>query len=235
MTMSNSADVQPLRPVKLGKGDVHFAQGMRAGRWVFATGHMAQDFDTGIAADVLGARLPHAVAPKREKEAARIFDHFEAVLEEGGTNLANAVRSGAIQEPPSERGVPSWLRKAVVRGLATDPSARHESMDTLLAALTHDPQERRRQLGLALGALALAAASAWGLAHRPAAAAEPWCQRGSRSQNRRRLVLAVRINCRPAGIRPCDAHPSALTLKRYLRASSSHRSRQASCRPSSAV
>ena len=91
--MSNNSDVQPLRPVTLGKGGVHFAQGMRAGRWVFATGHMAQDFETGIAPDVLGARLPHAGAPKREKEAARIFDHFEAVLKEGGTSLANAVRT----------------------------------------------------------------------------------------------------------------------------------------------
>ena len=91
--MPGESAVQPLKPVTLGQGGVHYACGVRAGRWVFATGHMAQDFDNGIAPEVLSPALPHAGAPKREKEAARIFDHFEAVLDEGGTTLANAVRT----------------------------------------------------------------------------------------------------------------------------------------------
>ena len=33
----NSA-VEPILPVTLGKGGVRYAQGMRAGRWVFAAG-----------------------------------------------------------------------------------------------------------------------------------------------------------------------------------------------------
>ena len=45
--------VEPLLPVELGSGGVKFAQGMKAGRWVFATGLMAQDFVNGIAPDVL--------------------------------------------------------------------------------------------------------------------------------------------------------------------------------------
>jgi len=44
--------VEPLLPVELGSGKVKFAQGMKAGRWVFATGLMAQDFVSGIAPDV---------------------------------------------------------------------------------------------------------------------------------------------------------------------------------------
>ena len=63
---------EPLLPVELGAGKVKFAQGVKAGRWVFATGVMAQDFKNGIAADVLSERAPHAGLPKREKEALRI-------------------------------------------------------------------------------------------------------------------------------------------------------------------
>ena len=37
-------NAEPLLPVELGPGKVKFAQGMKAGRWVFATGVMAQDF-----------------------------------------------------------------------------------------------------------------------------------------------------------------------------------------------
>ena len=93
--MSNKPDsaVEPILPVTLGKGSVQYAQGMRAGRWVFATGHMGQDFENGIAPEVLSPHLPHAGRPKREKEAAVIFDRFEAVVEAAGSSLANIVRT----------------------------------------------------------------------------------------------------------------------------------------------
>src|SRR6516165_10712596 len=64
--MSKSATVEPLLPVELGAGKIKFAQGMKAGRWVFASGLMAQDFVNGIAPDVLAERTPHAGLPKRE-------------------------------------------------------------------------------------------------------------------------------------------------------------------------
>jgi enamine deaminase RidA (YjgF/YER057c/UK114 family) len=85
--------VEPLLPVELGRGKVKFAQGVKAGRWVFATGLMAQDFVNGIAPDVLAPRLPHSGLPKREKEARRVFDNLEAVLQAGGTGLASLVRT----------------------------------------------------------------------------------------------------------------------------------------------
>jgi enamine deaminase RidA (YjgF/YER057c/UK114 family) len=89
MTMS----VEPLLPVELGAGKIKFAQGMKAGRWVFATGLMAQDFASGIAPDVLAARAPHAGLPKREKEALRIFENLDAVLRSAGTDRNNLVRT----------------------------------------------------------------------------------------------------------------------------------------------
>jgi hypothetical protein len=69
MTKNVSCAVEPLLPVELGQGKIKFAQGVKADRWVFATGLMAQDFINGIAPDVLSERAPHSGLPKREKEA----------------------------------------------------------------------------------------------------------------------------------------------------------------------
>src|SRR6476619_439348 len=93
--MDTMADrnAEPLLPVELGPGKVKFAQGMKAGRWVFATGLMAQDFTSGIAPDVLVEQAPHAGLPKREKEAQRIFDNLDAVLRDAGTDRSNLVRT----------------------------------------------------------------------------------------------------------------------------------------------
>ena len=93
MADAKAAVVSPILPVDLGTGRVRFAQGMKAGPWVFATGLMAQDFVNGIASDVLAERAPHAGLPKREKEAARIFQNLDAVLQAGGTERGNLVRT----------------------------------------------------------------------------------------------------------------------------------------------
>src|ERR1700720_2779958 len=90
-TVSRTAE--PLLPVELGSGKIKFAQGVKAGRWVFATGVMAQDFVNGIAPDVLLPRAPHTRLPKREKEAARIFENLDGVLGAAGTDRANLVRT----------------------------------------------------------------------------------------------------------------------------------------------
>ena len=90
MTNNNT---EPLLPVELGAGKVKFAQGIKAGRWVFATGVMAQDFKNGIAPDVLSERAPHAGLPKREKEALRIWENIDAVLRAAGTDRTNLVRT----------------------------------------------------------------------------------------------------------------------------------------------
>ena len=93
MTESEACAVEPLLPVELGAGKIKFAQGIKAGRWVFATGLMAQDFVNGIAPDVLAERAPHGGPPKREKEALRIFENLDAVLRAAGTDRTNLVRT----------------------------------------------------------------------------------------------------------------------------------------------
>ena len=93
MTEKSANAVQPLLPVELGSGKIKFAQGIKAGRWVFATGLMGQDFVNGIAPEVLAERMPHAGRPKREREAGRIFDNLDAVLRAASTDRANLVRT----------------------------------------------------------------------------------------------------------------------------------------------
>jgi enamine deaminase RidA (YjgF/YER057c/UK114 family) len=109
-------NAEPLLPVELGPGRVRFAQGMKAGSWVFATGVMAQDFESGIAADVLAERAPHAGVPKREKEALRIFENIDTVLRAAGTDRTNLVRTD--QYYTTVKAVPPYqqARREFLRG-----------------------------------------------------------------------------------------------------------------------
>src|SRR5712691_9824513 len=111
-----SSAAEPLLPVELGPGRIRFAQGMKAGRWVFANGLMAQDFVNGIAPDVLSARAPHSGLPKREKEALRIFENLDAVLRAAGTDRNNLVRTD--QYYSTVKAVPPYqhVRREFLRG-----------------------------------------------------------------------------------------------------------------------
>jgi enamine deaminase RidA (YjgF/YER057c/UK114 family) len=116
MTKSATSDVELLLPVELGPGKIKFARGVKAGRWVFATGLMAQDFINGIAPDVLAERAPHAGLPKREKEALRIFENLDAVLVAAGTDRSNLVRTD--QYYTTVKAVPPYqqVRREFLRG-----------------------------------------------------------------------------------------------------------------------
>src|ERR1700719_4151227 len=111
-----SRAAEPLIPVELGAGKIRFAQGVKAGRWVFATGLMGQDFVNGIAPEVLAGRTPHAGLPKREKEAARIFANLDAVLRAAGTQRANLVRTD--QYYTTVKAVPpyQYVRREFLQG-----------------------------------------------------------------------------------------------------------------------
>jgi WD40 repeat protein/predicted Ser/Thr protein kinase len=66
--------------------------------------------------------------------------------------LAQAVTSGTFTLV-DRREVPAWLREVIVRGLAVTPEQRWPSMAALMTALGKDPQQRRRWMGIAAGAL----------------------------------------------------------------------------------
>ena len=116
MTRTADSRTEPLLPVELGAGKIKFAQGIKAGRWVFASGLMAQDFVNGMAPDVLAEQAPHAGLPKREKEALRIFQHLGAVLRAAGTDPSNLVRTD--QYYTTVKAVPPYqqVRREFLKG-----------------------------------------------------------------------------------------------------------------------
>jgi enamine deaminase RidA (YjgF/YER057c/UK114 family) len=116
MSETGPSSVTPLLPVELGPGKIKFAQGIKAGRWVFATGLMAQDFVHGLAPDVLAEHTPHAGLPKREKEALRIFENLDAVLRAAGTDRTHLVRTD--QYYTTVKTVPAYqqVRREFLKG-----------------------------------------------------------------------------------------------------------------------
>lgn len=88
-----------------------------------------------------------------------------------GEEVAAAIRRGRVREAPAGSRVPETVRRALLRGLASDPTQRHGSMDSLLAELSRDPAGARRRVvaaaGAALAAAGLLAGASW-LQARPA-------------------------------------------------------------------
>ncbi len=70
---------------------------------------------------------------------------------------AEASTSGRFRPPPARSDTPAWVRRVLMRTLATSPADRFPAMDDVLAALAADPARRRRKLvagGLAVLATA---------------------------------------------------------------------------------
>jgi enamine deaminase RidA (YjgF/YER057c/UK114 family) len=86
-------DVKPIAPVRIGETDIVYAQGVKAGSWLFFTGHEATDFETGIAAAVAGVPgLPLGGAPRYLREGKFIFDRFAKLIADEGGDLRHIVR-----------------------------------------------------------------------------------------------------------------------------------------------
>jgi eukaryotic-like serine/threonine-protein kinase len=124
--------------------------------------------------------------------------------------LIAAVLAGRRRPAPRKKGVPGWLERAVARGLAVDPAARHPSMAALVDVLATRPRRRRRALlavGLAAAALA-AGGTAIGLRAVGADRAPPVdCSRAGDSG------LAAWSAARPGLIASLSAPPPALSGK----------------------
>ena len=82
--MASKPAVTPLLPLTL-EGDLHYASGVRAGRWIFATGHKATE-------PVVDPGAPRFGLPKHKLEARQIFADLDEVLEAGGAGRRNVVR-----------------------------------------------------------------------------------------------------------------------------------------------
>lgn len=108
--------VRPLEPVTIPKGAIRYAPGVRAGRWIFATGHKGvADYAGAIAADVLASSAPNHAGPKLRREAVQIFRNAARVFKAGGGDMRNIVR--VDQNYTSGRAVESYhdARRAILK------------------------------------------------------------------------------------------------------------------------
>jgi enamine deaminase RidA (YjgF/YER057c/UK114 family) len=97
-TRKRSADtpldvaVEPLLPVSIPHTDARLARGIRAGRWVFATGQAATDYVNGVAPAAMRAEHPLNGESKYKREARLIYQNVKEVLAEVGAKITDAVR-----------------------------------------------------------------------------------------------------------------------------------------------
>ena len=84
----------------------------------------------------------------------------------------------ACARPRHQAPVPSWVRRALLRGLSIDPGERWPSMDALLAALARNPHARG--WWYALGGVAVALGGRGGAGARHGAGAGPRSARSAR-------------------------------------------------------
>jgi enamine deaminase RidA (YjgF/YER057c/UK114 family) len=107
---------QAVLPVEIPGTQHRIARGIRAGRWLFATGQAGTDYVHGIAPEVLQSGHPFDGPSKAHREARRLFQNVDEVLVAGGSNAANVVRVDQYYTSPDV--VPAYheTRKEYFKG-----------------------------------------------------------------------------------------------------------------------
>jgi enamine deaminase RidA (YjgF/YER057c/UK114 family) len=90
---SGSASVtEALLPAEIPNTPHRWARGIRAGRWVFATGQAGTDYIHALAPEVLQVGHPFDGPSMRHREARRLFQNVAEVLAAGGSSPSDVVR-----------------------------------------------------------------------------------------------------------------------------------------------
>jgi len=93
--MSNIKDrggIEAILPVPIPNTPFQWARGVRAGRWVFATGQCGTDYENAIAPEVLQSGHPLDGPSQSHREAKRVFQNVAEVLAAGGSSPSDVVR-----------------------------------------------------------------------------------------------------------------------------------------------
>jgi enamine deaminase RidA (YjgF/YER057c/UK114 family) len=109
-------DTTCIAPTRIGGTDIEYAQGMRGGSWLFFTGHMASDFEHGLAGEVAGPPgLPLASPPRYRREGDFIMARLAKLIAGQGGDLRHIVR--VDQYYPHAQVVNAYqrARKAVLK------------------------------------------------------------------------------------------------------------------------
>src|ERR1700716_843773 len=127
------SDVKCLAPSRIGGTDIEYAQGMRAGSWLLFTGHMASDFEHGLAAAVAGQPgLPLGSPPRYRREGDFIIGRFARLIAAEGGDLRHIVRVDQYYPDALVVNAYQRARKAVLKDFA--PPGAWGVMEVLLAA-----------------------------------------------------------------------------------------------------
>ncbi len=87
------AGVNPIAPVRIAGTDIHYAQGVRAGSWLFFTGHQANDFEHGLPAAVAGnPGLPLGGQARYRREGDYVLARLAKLIAAEGGDLRHVVR-----------------------------------------------------------------------------------------------------------------------------------------------
>jgi enamine deaminase RidA (YjgF/YER057c/UK114 family) len=138
------SDVKCLAPTRIGGTDIEYAQGMRAGSWLFFTGHMASDFEHGLAAQVAGKPgQPLGLPPRYRREGDFIIERFARLIAAEGGDLRHIVR--VDQYYPDAQVVNAYqrARKAVLKDFVPPSTSvlmeellvEHANMDVSMVAV----------------------------------------------------------------------------------------------------
>jgi enamine deaminase RidA (YjgF/YER057c/UK114 family) len=84
--------VEPLLPVAIPRTEFRLARGIRAGRWLFASGQAATDYVNGTAPEVVQAHHPLEGESVYKRESRRIYANVKEVLAEAGAGIGDVIR-----------------------------------------------------------------------------------------------------------------------------------------------
>jgi enamine deaminase RidA (YjgF/YER057c/UK114 family) len=99
-----------------------YAQGVKAGSWLFFTGHEAIDFNHGLTSFVLGKPgLPLGGPPRYRREGDFLFQRFAKLLSDNGSDLRNIVRVDQFY-PSADCVNPYQRSRKAVLGAYVPPS-----------------------------------------------------------------------------------------------------------------
>ena len=102
------ADAKPIAPIRIGGTDIHYAQGMRAGPWLFFTGHEASDFERGIATVVAGKPgLPLDGQARYRREADYVLARLAKLIDD-----INDADDEATAKPAKKQPTPASVHQA---------------------------------------------------------------------------------------------------------------------------
>jgi enamine deaminase RidA (YjgF/YER057c/UK114 family) len=125
------SDVKPLAPTRIGGTDILYAQGVRAGPWLFFTGHLASDFEHGLAAPVVGKPgLPLGSPPRYRREGDFILARLAKLITAEGGDLRHIVRVDQYYPAGNVVNAYQRARKALLKDYV--PPSTSVLMDELL-------------------------------------------------------------------------------------------------------